>query len=123
MNGNKMLADTNIISYMLNGDEVIAQFLEGRDLYLSVITQIELQTAKHYSVQERKVLKELFSFINVIQTNENIAQQAINFRRTYNIKLTDAIIMATAFSLNIPFITADQNLYKVKEINIIQYDK
>jgi len=39
----------------------------------------------------------------------------------YNFKLPDAIIAATARFHNIPLFTADMELFKIKEIQIIEF--
>ena len=36
MNGNSLLLDTNAILYILSGDETLASFLNGKDLFISV---------------------------------------------------------------------------------------
>ncbi len=57
----------------------------------------------------------------VIHTNNLIARLAVNFRKSYNIKLPDAIIAATASFQIIPLFTADKELFKIAEINIIEF--
>jgi hypothetical protein len=42
MNGNSLLVDTNIALYLLDGDQTLAEILDGRDVYLSFITELEL---------------------------------------------------------------------------------
>lgn len=42
MNGNKVFVDTNIILYLLGGDSTIAELLNGKQIYISFITQLEL---------------------------------------------------------------------------------
>lgn len=42
MSGNKLFIDTNIALYLLNGDETLSTFLYGKELYISVITELEL---------------------------------------------------------------------------------
>lgn len=42
MNGNKLFLDTNVILYLLGGDETLAIFLDKKQLYISVITELEL---------------------------------------------------------------------------------
>jgi len=42
MNGNSLLLDSNIVLYLLNGEETLIPLLEGKSLYLSFITQLEL---------------------------------------------------------------------------------
>ena len=42
MNGNNILLDTNIVLYLLNGEETLIPLLEEKNLFLSFITQLEL---------------------------------------------------------------------------------
>ena len=42
MNGNKLFIDTNIILYLLNGDITLAEILNNKQIYISVITELEL---------------------------------------------------------------------------------
>ena len=42
MNGNKMVIDTNIALYLLDGDEILKEYLEDKVFYLSSITELEL---------------------------------------------------------------------------------
>jgi len=42
MNGNKLLLDTNIILYLLDGDNTLVNILEGKIPYVSFITELEL---------------------------------------------------------------------------------
>lgn len=39
MNGNTLFLDTNIILYLLDGDQTLAELLNDRQLYISVITE------------------------------------------------------------------------------------
>lgn len=54
MNGNKILLDTNAVLYILNGDETLTSFLNGKALYLSIISEIELLSYKNISQKELK---------------------------------------------------------------------
>ena len=38
MSGNQLFLDTNIVLYLLNGDETLADFLQEKQLYISIIT-------------------------------------------------------------------------------------
>ncbi len=60
---------------------------------------------------------------SIIDINSEIKKSVIKLRKSYKIKLPDAIIAATALSLNIPFMSADKQLKKLSELNIIFYDK
>ena len=52
MNGDKYLLDTNAILYILNGDQTLADFLFGKDLYTSIISEMELLSYKDITDQE-----------------------------------------------------------------------
>ncbi|MEJ7672980.1 MAG: hypothetical protein WKF59_09765 [Chitinophagaceae bacterium] len=45
-----ILADTNIIIYMLEGDETIARLFDDNKIAISFITELELLTAKEYTL-------------------------------------------------------------------------
>lgn len=42
MNGNNILLDTNIVLYLLNGEDTLIPLLEEKNLFISFITQLEL---------------------------------------------------------------------------------
>ena len=61
MNGNSVLLDTNIILYLLSGDEVLSSLLYNRKLYISFISQLELLGYKDITVQDRD---EIHTFLD-----------------------------------------------------------
>ena len=61
MNGNKLFLDTNIILYLLDGDQTLATLLNGKQLYISVITELELLAYKDITPNEEKVITDFFS--------------------------------------------------------------
>jgi predicted nucleic acid-binding protein len=42
MNGTNVLLDTNIVLYLLNGSDELEHLLQGTNIFLSVITKVEL---------------------------------------------------------------------------------
>lgn len=42
MSGNKIALDTNIILYLLAGDETVSTFLQDKEAFVSVVTELEL---------------------------------------------------------------------------------
>ena len=54
MIGNKIFVDTNIILYLLNGDETIADLLDGKQIYISFITELELLSFKNLNDTEQQ---------------------------------------------------------------------
>jgi predicted nucleic acid-binding protein len=121
MNGDKLLLDTNIILSLLSGDSTLSDFLFDKELYISFITEMELLSYKQITVKEQKAIKQFIKELLIIDINAAIKIKAITLRKTSNIKLPDAIIAASSLWLNIPLITADKQLSKVKGVKIIYY--
>jgi len=62
MNGNNILIDTNIAIYLLNGDRSLAEVLNGKRLYVSFITQLELLGYKGISVEQEKQIVQMLDY-------------------------------------------------------------
>ncbi|WP_445732039.1 type II toxin-antitoxin system VapC family toxin [Mariniflexile sp.] len=122
MNGNKLFLDTNIILYLLNGDETLAELLNEKQLYISIITELELLAYKGITAKEEKVIKEFISQCKTITINSSVKQETIRIRKTYNTKLPDSIIIATALYLDLPLVTSDIEFKKVEELTLIHYE-
>jgi predicted nucleic acid-binding protein len=56
MSGNSLLLDTNAVLYVLAGDETLAAFLNGKELYLSIISELELLSYKKITQKESKTI-------------------------------------------------------------------
>src|SRR4030095_13835567 len=96
MNGNNIVVDTNIIIYLLNGESSVVELLEGKSVYLSFITEIELLNARKIDQYEKSIIQRLLSQSIIIDINPHIKTQTINFRTRYSLKIPDAIIAATS---------------------------
>ena len=46
MNGNKLFLDSNIVLYLLAGDQTLAELLDRKQLYISFATSLELPEHK-----------------------------------------------------------------------------
>jgi len=121
MNGDKLLLDTNIVLSLLGGDTTLSDFLFEKELHISFITEMELLSYKHITVKEQKAIKQFIKELFIIDINDAIKTKAITLRKTSNIKLSDAIIAASSLWLNIPLVSADKQLSKVKGVKIIYY--
>lgn len=123
MSGNKLFLDTNIVLYLLAGDETLATFLDKKQLYISVITELELLGYSGITNEEEQVIKNFVSDCKVITINSNIKEETIRVRKTYKTKLPDSIIIATSLYLDLPLITSDTDFKKVDELSLIHYEK
>lgn len=120
MNG-KLVLDTNIVMYLLDGDDKVAAMLQDTETYVSCITELELLSYHRLSEAERITIEDLLSQCTIIDINKEIKELTIKIRSTHRLKLPDAIVVATAQYLNLPLLTADKDLEKVSTVNIIIY--
>ena len=122
MNGNKLFLDTNIILYLLNGDTTIAEILNEKILYISVITELELLGYKGITIEEEETINDFVQQCKIININNAIKNETIHIRKNYNTKLPDSIIIASALYLDLPLITADSDFKRVDELTLILYE-
>ena len=121
MNGVNFLVDTNICLYLLSGNKTIAEILEGNNLFISFITQLELLTFNNLTENEKITIHSFIDDCIVIDLNEDIKEFVVILRSKHKIKLPDSIIAATSVYFDIPFITADKGFKKIKELNLLFY--
>jgi len=107
----------------LNGDETLASFLYKKELYISVISEIELFGYGKLKAKEKRTLKEFIQDSVIIDLTTEIKDFAIEIRKQYNVKLGDSIIAATALHTCLPFVTSDTGFNKIKGIDLVLYVK
>ena len=122
MSGSSLLIDTNIALYLLDGDKTVAQLLDGMDVYVSFITELELLGFEGIGKQEATDIRAFLDSCIIVETNQAIKHLTIEIRQKYRIKLPDAIIAATSIHMNIPLISADKALEKISELRFIRYE-
>lgn len=118
MNGNKYLADTNILLYVIAGNKAVHEFTDD-EFFVSEITEIELLGNKGITETQLKYRKQIIDRCAVVSLSENIKRLTIELKQIYNIKIPDAIIAATSIYLNLPLLTADTDFKKIKELDLI----
>lgn len=123
MNGSNILLDTNIVLYLLNGEETLIPLLEEKNLYISFITQLELLGARYLKSEDILKIKQFISECTVIDITPGIKEIVISIRQKYSFKLPDCIIMATSMWLNIPLITSDRDFTKLDTADLIYFER
>jgi predicted nucleic acid-binding protein len=123
MNGNSILLDTNIVLYLLKGEETLIPILEEKNLFLSFITQLELLGTRYLNPDDTFKIKQFISECTVIDIMPEIKEIAISIRQNYNIKLPDCIIIATSLWLNMPLISADKEFTKIDIADLIYFKR
>jgi hypothetical protein len=123
MNGNSLLLDTNIILYLLSVNQTVAYFLNNKTVFVSFVTELELLGYDGLESEGRLIVENLLEDSSIVDINSEIKKIVVELKRTNRIKLPDAIIAATAYYLNIPLMTSDKRLSKLKELNILLFEK
>lgn len=116
------MLDTNIVLYLLNGNDDLNTFLDNQYLIISIITEMELLSFASFSKQELSSLKNFVNQLEVIPLNEKVKDIAVAIRQKYKLKLPDSIVAATSIALDIPLITADKQFRVIKDLQLLIYD-
>lgn len=122
MNGNDLFIDTNIVLYLLNGEKTIAQLLDGKSIYISFVTELELLGYKNLDDEQKSIIENFLSDITIIDIDAQIKSIVISLKNKYAIKLPDAIIAATALKQNLTLLTADKGFSKITELDLMIYE-
>lgn len=123
MSGNKLFLDTNIILYLLNGDDTLALFLNQKQLYISIITELELLGYSEITKKDEEIIRDFLSHCKILPINNTIKEEAVRIRKKYRTKLPDSVIIATCLYLDLPLITSDLEFKKIDELTLIHYEK
>jgi predicted nucleic acid-binding protein len=105
----------------------LQQIEQQLQMAISVITQMELIVGCRNKKELRSVDRFLSRF-EVIKLNENISDIASDLLRNYclghGLLIADALIAATAVSLDLPFITKNQRDYQfIMDLNLLPCPK
>lgn len=124
MNGANVLLDTNIVLYLLNGSDELEHLLQGANIFVSVITKVELLSHPALDETGEQVIHELLAQTTIMEFAPGIQQATVDLRKRYKLKLPDAIIAATASFLNVRLITADKRFAKLKdEVDVLLIER
>lgn len=108
------LVDTNILIYYLAGalgpeqKRVIDAVLEG-SFTISIITRIELLGWKGHTPDGRIQARRLLDCARCLPLTIPLAEKAIELRSSINISLPDAVIAASALSLDTTLVTRNEH--------------
>ena len=122
MSGNKLLLDTNAVLSLL-GSQNIFPALEGKEIFVSFITELELYSYPALKAEEEKSVGFFLGKATIIDITKDIKAKAILIRKKYKLKLPDAIICASAMSKNLLLVTNDKQFKKVVDIMVSTLDK
>ena len=119
MSGSDFLVDTNVLIHLVNGDEAITDFLQGKVIFISFISEMELLSKPGLDSESIKILQSLIDNCVLVEFNHEIKSEAIKLRRKFKLKLPDAIIASSAKYLHLPLLTADKHFRKISDIELL----
>lgn len=122
MSGHSFLVDTNMLILLINGNERVAELLDGCRLHVSFITELELLSAQGLQHNQIKTIENLLADCLIVDINPRIKNSTISIRRKNKTKLPDAIIAATAITLEIPLVTADKGFKPIDDLTLILFE-
>lgn len=111
-------ADTNAFLYLLEKKPFILPFTDA-PWHFSVITEVELLGWHKISRREAGIILEALSFCVRHPVTDAVLEQAISIKQAQKLKTTDALIAATAITLQMPVLTANKEFAPIKGLDII----
>ncbi len=106
--------DTNVVIYAQKG--VLTEPLPVGRHSVSIITEIELLSFPSLTSEQEAALHELLADVTVVGIDEAVKQRCIDLRRHFRLRIPDAIIAATALTLDAELLTNDTTLSQVTNL-------
>ena len=119
MNGSKLLVDTNVFIRLFEGDADVAEYLQGKHLFVSIITEMELLGFHGISETDKQFYRMVLDDCSLMELSQPVKERTILLKQQHKIRLPDAIIAATADYLSIPLLTFDKGFSKLRGIDIL----
>ena len=125
----QILIDTDILIDVLRGIDTAINRLQNESktalLSISVVTEMELMVGCRNKSEQQKLTVFLNNY-GILKINESISDQAVELLRQYRLShgllIPDALIAATALSLDIPLLTKNQSDYRfITGVNLLPY--
>ena len=113
-----LLLDTNVLIYHLNlalspqVTQQLGEALKAQQVFISVITRIEMLAWKGHTEESMRQTTDLIEQLPELGLSEPVITQAISIRKTFALKLPDAVIAATAMCHGLQFVTANEADFK-----------
>lgn len=124
--GTPFLLDTNVLIYHIRlalSDEVtqrIGDALKSQRAFISVITRIEMLASKGHTDDSLHQTTALIRLPPELAMGEAVIEQTIRIRKTFGLKLPDAVIAATALAHGLQLMTGNASDFKrVAGLNLL----
>jgi len=118
------ILDTNAIIYYVQEENNAVSIIEdiytkNIPVYVSVITEAELFAFPQLSDEEAERIEKFLHTVSIIPMDSQIARLTGTIRKTYQLKIADSVIAATALFTNAQLLTRNVGDFKkVPELHI-----
>ena len=119
MSGNNVVVDTSFVINLFNGKEAIKELTKSKNLFISVISEIELLSFHNLTDTDKHLLKTFLSKCYIVGLEPEIKELTISIRSRNKIKLPDAIIAATTIYFDLQLLTMDKGFKQVPDLDAI----
>lgn len=118
------LLDTNVLVYHVAGEPAASKFLEEtiarQSFRLSILSVIEFLGWHGHTEEDFAECKELIELATIFPVSKEVADKAIELRRSKRIKLADAVIASTALVNNLKLVTGNiQDFKGIRDLQVI----
>ncbi|MBO0932050.1 PIN domain-containing protein [Fibrella aquatilis] len=115
----QLFCDTNALIRFLENDETVVPLLSGKRLFISAITEMELQCKPDMKAAERAIIRELLTYLTIIDLTAAIKNRAVKVRLSARLELMDAIVGASAIETGLPLVTADEKFSSLRGTDVL----
>ena len=118
------ILDTNAVIYYVKEESGVVSIIEdiytkNIPVYLSVITEAELFAFPQLSDEEAERIEKFLQSVSIIPMDSQIARLTGNIRKTYQLKIADSVIAATALFTHAQLVTRNVGDFKrIPELRI-----
>ncbi|MBP8824162.1 MAG: hypothetical protein KBH07_10995 [Flavobacteriales bacterium] len=77
MSGERLLADTNVLIRMFAGEDAIVNLLDGADIHVSFITEIELLATSRITLAQSNSIRAFLDQCRIIGAEQDVRRYTI----------------------------------------------
>ena len=119
MSGDRIVVDTSLIINLFNGVNEVQELITGRDLFVSIISEIEVLSFPNITPKDLGLLKDFLSHCYIVDIEPAIKDITISIRSKLKIKLPDAVIAATSIYYDLPLFTMDKGFKRIPDLQAV----
>jgi len=123
--GLSYLLDTNAIIGIVNNNQKLLSLVNNAGFVaISIISVIEFLSYSNLSSNDKAVFAKMTNeavVLNLDFQKQLLIDTVVDIRKTYRIKLPDAILAATALTYNLELLSNDKEFNKIGSLSIINF--